>query len=235
MKTRLQLLSGILLAVFLVTGATAHAAAALPTTAVWYTPANAAVGSAIVLNALVYNNQTTNASVTVTFTTPTATIGAVAETVPSETAKTLSLDWKLPATSTVVTASVTAATTPNDQSIPSLLGTIGTVTIGTVTSTTVVDGISFPGSAQISAWFAPLISKIEPFRIQEADTFAVQRDAIKAKVQMNAASAFSSPLNYLNLIYLTTAASLFGSQVLFYIVLILLILLLLRFIVNLLF
>jgi hypothetical protein len=225
-----------MLAVFLLSGSVVHAAADLPATAVWFTPATATVGSPVVLNALVYNNQTISATVTVAFetSTPTVTIGTITASIPAETAKTLSYNWKMPSASTVITATVTKAVGSNGQSIPALLGTLGTTSVAS-TPTPLLSNLNIPGTSAISAWFATTFANVEAFRNKEAVVFSAQRDALKSTMGANTTNAFGNPSNYLLLIYSSTAASLFSSIGLFYIVLLLAVLLLLKFIVNLIF
>jgi hypothetical protein len=234
MKKRLQFMSVFLIGIFVLSSGVAKAADALPSTSVWFTPPTATAGQPITLNALVYNNQTSQATVTVAFTTPTLNIAAVTATIPAGSAKTISFAWTMPKDVTLMMATVTAATNSSHQSIPSLLGTIGTVTIGTE-PTVLANGITFPGSEQISAWFGPFISKVEVWRIQEAAIFTAQRQAVQAKITSSVSQAFSTPMNYIVLIYTTCLASLFSNIAFFYVALILVILLALKFIVNLIF
>ncbi|MDB5188736.1 MAG: hypothetical protein JWM92_334 [Candidatus Nomurabacteria bacterium] len=198
------------------------AAAALPSSAVWFTPASASVGSAITLNALVYNNQSVSATVTVTFTNTTSKekIAAMTDTIAAQSAKTITANWIMPAKNTVVTATVTGAFDKNKKSLPALLGVLGTVTVGN-TPTPLINGISFPGSTQLNAWFTPVLTTMESFRKKEAISFAHMRD--------------SNPGNSVTNTYYTMGASLFTNPAFFYIAALLLLLLLLRFIVNLIF
>jgi hypothetical protein len=204
------------------------AAATVPASSVWITPATAVAGSAVTVNALVYNSQSQTATVTVVFSFDRGTIGTVVETISPDSARTAMQSWLMPSNATVVTAAVTAAYNNEKQSIPSLVGTIGTVTIG-IAPVPVISSVTFPGSAQLSAWFGPVIAKIETFRINEAAYYAQLRDATKASINV------TSPTQSFTLIYASAFASFFGNQVLFYIAMALLILILLRFIVNLIF
>jgi hypothetical protein len=212
----------------------AHAAASLPATSVWFTPPTATAGTLITLNALVYNNQTADATVTVTFTTPADTIGTVTALVPAQTAKTLSYDWKMPSSSAIVTATVTTAINKQKKSLPGLLGVLGTVSVA-ATPTPLINGISFPGSTAITAWLTPALTQVEAFRAKEAIQFSNQRDAVKKTLGTSVSEAFGNPYNYFILIYSSCLAAVFTSVSLFYIASILLALLLLRLIVNLIF
>ncbi len=231
----------------------------MPQNTVWFTPSDAAVGGAIALNALVYNSSNQNATITVTFTTDqNVKIDAVTEEVLSGSAKTASVNWVMPKNTTNVTAAVTKAVNAKNQTIASLVGTIGTMPVGTTTVTPVIDGISFPGSTQIGAWLAPLLAKAEAFRLKEATYFATLRDSSKIQIGITATPtpapsqpetpapanatpaqlgapqiSFGNPSQYITLAYSSALAALFASQTIFYIVFALLILLVLRFIVNL--
>lgn len=225
------------------------AAAELPKAAVWVEPATANVGDAVTLNALVYNNQTSDATVTVAFSETAGTIATTTATISAGTAKTVSASWKMPAQSTEVTATVTSAVTATKKSLPGLIGKIGTVTVtGTVVTPNAVSGI-IPGSKQINAFFAPIITKIELFRLQEVTYFknlkatsqaSVDQAAKKAAVldpapddKNTASEAAGNPFAYIPLAYATVALALFANQAIFYIVMTLALLLVLRFIVNL--
>lgn len=217
---------------------------AIPNTSVWFTPSNAIAGSAISLNALVYNNQAQDATVTVSFKTDKAVIGTQTQLIASQSAKTLVQKWVMPSTTTVVTVSVTAAVDKNKKSIPALLGTLGTVSVGAGV-TPVINSVSFPGSSQLTAWFGPLLSKIETFRAHEAVSYAILRDQTKVTLGITQVKAptvasdglpplkFDNPMQYVTLVYATACASFFGSAAVFYIGCILIILLAVRFVVNL--
>ncbi len=213
---------------------TAHAAAPLPSAAVWFTPADAKAGETVTLNALVYNNEKVDATVTLSFSAPDAKIPAVTAAIPAQTAKTISTDWKMPAQNTVVTATVTAAADKNKHSLPSLLGVVGTVTVGNAPAP-LISGVSFPGSSQLNAWFAPFLGKIEAFRKKEAATFTALRDKTKKAVTSNPSEVLHHPALYGTLLYASAAATMFSSPLLFYVFSLLVILLALRFVVNLVF
>ncbi|HTH92870.1 MAG TPA: hypothetical protein VL576_00075 [Candidatus Paceibacterota bacterium] len=219
----------------------------IPNTSVWFTPSDAASGAPITLNALVYNNQTQDATVTVQFKTDAGVIGTQSALVASQSAKTLVQKWLMPAKATVVTASVTGAVDKNKKSIPALLGTLGTVSVGVGVTPVITTG-SFPGSSTLTAWLGPLLSKIETFRLNQAVAYAALRDQTKLALGITPSKTpaqntgdglppvkFDNPLNYIVLIYATAAASFFGSAIIFYIGIILVLLLLIRFIVNLIF
>lgn len=246
---------GIALIMAFVVVPSVFAAAELPSNTVWYEPATAPADSAITLQALVYNNQTSDATVTVDFTIPNKTKVATATAlIPAQSAKTLSAVWKMPHASTVVTGTVTAAVTAKHVSLPKLLGVLGTVTAApSVAPTTTTSMSSFPGSAQLSAWFGPLLAKIEAFRVKEAAYFTDLRDKSKAAAglaigttigtaltsQTPASDAtnqiFSHPGDYFNYFYASAMVPVFSNQIIFYIVLLLAVLLVIRFIVNLFF
>jgi hypothetical protein len=234
----------------IVSTSTAFAAAELPKSSVWFDPAAAAVGESVTLNALVYNDQTADATVTVVFSDTTGTIGTTSALIAKATAKTLSVSWKMPEKNTVVTAKVTTATDAAKKSVPGLIGVLGTVTVGpTVAPTPTVAGISFPGSAQINAWFAPLLSKVEAFRIKQTASFTTLKSTTQARIDhasalasnpapddKNVASeAAGNPFDYVTLAYATVALGIFSSQAIFYVAIVLIFLLALRFIVNLFF
>ena len=239
------------------------AAATLPSNAVWYEPVDTAVGAPITLHALVYNNTSADATVTVDFTTVDGKVATSTMLVTAQSAKTFSATWKMPATSTIVTGAVTAAVNANKKSVPLLLGTLGTITVAPIAPAVSILPSSFPGSAQLSAWFGPLFSKIEAFRIKEGVYYTQLRDTSKAAANISTvptttqttttpsttvsdntsttpasdalSSMFSSPSGYFNYFYASALAPVFSNQIIFYIVLLLFVLLFLRFIVNLLF
>jgi hypothetical protein len=222
----------------------AFAVAAVPASSVWFDPTTGAAGTATTLHALVYNNQVVDATVTVTFTSPAGKIGEVSDTVPKQTAKTLSLAWKLPEKSTVVTAAVSAAIDKGKKPLPKLVGVLGTVTVSS-TDTSAIAGVSFPGSSKLKAWFTPLLVKTEAFRVKESKYFdelqlrTRKELGIGAKDSMTkgmtVAAVTSHPAQYGTLVYAVALSSLFGSAAVFYIACALLILLIVRFIVNLFF
>jgi hypothetical protein len=233
---------------FALVGTRVFAAASLPSNSIWYDPTTAKVGDTITLHALVYNDQETSATVTVAFTnSDNVTIATVTSVVPSQNAKTLSATWTMPAGSTVITGTVTAAVSPSNTSITELLGPLGTMTISPISSTVDISLPSFPGSA----WLNNLIATVEAFRIKEATYFADLRDTSKANADIGSVLSTSSssttpasaatngllghPSDYFTYLYASALATMFASQVLFYILLLLVVLLLLRFIVNLLF
>jgi hypothetical protein len=202
------------------------AVATLPNSSVWFTPADAAIGSAISLNALVYNNQTQNINFTVDFSVGATLIGTVTEVIPAQTAKTLSYAWVMPKVATVVTAKVIAAANTKKQSVPLLIGILGKVTVGGV---------------------APIISalaKLEAYRVQQSAKYVALRDSTKSQLNITMTNgmptipsekSLGNPSVYLTLIYSTALATLFSNVAVFYIACILLLLLVLRFIVKLLF
>ncbi|MEO5645988.1 MAG: hypothetical protein ABIO57_02875 [Candidatus Paceibacterota bacterium] len=221
------------------------AAPELPKASVWFDPATVAVSEPITVNALVYNNQVSDATVTVAFTTTTETIGTASALIAKGSAKTITLAWKMPVKDTVVTAKVTSAITSTKKSLPGLIGTLGTVTVGSTVTPTAVSSI-IPGAAQINAWFAPLLTKVEAFRVKQKVAYTVLKtntqkkiDASNAKAapddKNSAAKSFGNPWDSFVLIYATTGAAIFASQAIFYIAAALIILLILRFVVNLIF
>jgi hypothetical protein len=189
MKKALSLVVAIM-AGFVLWSSSVFAAAQLPSTSVWFDPATAVVDAPITLNALVYNNQAATATVTVVFTTDKQTkIGSVTEQVPAQSAKTFSTAWKMPAKSTLVTATVTTAVTASKKSLPALVGPVGSITVGTVTP--LITGVavpSFPGSTQIAAWFAPLFNAVEKFRLQQATYFTRLQESSRNKIGLNPAA-----------------------------------------------
>ncbi len=235
----------------------AFAASALPSNTVWYEPANAAVGVAINLHALVYNNTSSTVTVTVGFNTTKGTLATATGEIAPQAAKTLTAAWKMPAASTIITGAVTkAVVTSTKKSVPSLVGTLGSITVAHLGTTTETTGVGlfpagFPGSAQLNVWLAPIFNSIERFRTTEAATLTTLRDTSKAQVSKTQhstvsadstapasdalSSTFSNPSVYFNYLYSSALAPVFSNAAVFYIVLVLLVLLVLRFIVNLLF
>ncbi len=211
---------------------TVFAAAELPKASVWFDPSTAAVNESITLNALVYNDQSNDATVIVAFTSPTETIGTATAVVAKGSAKTLTLAWKMPAKDTVVTASVTSALTSAKKSIPALDGALGTVTVGSTVTPTVTPP-SIPGATQINAWFAPLLTKVEAFRIQQRDSYIVLKTNTQKNIDTSKASG--NLWHSFVLLYATVLVAILTSQALFYVAGALLILIVLRFIVNLIF
>jgi hypothetical protein len=204
------------------------AVATLPNSSVWFTPADAAIGSAISLNALVYNNQTQNINFTVDFSVGATLIGTVTEVIPAQTAKTLSYAWVMPKVATVVTAKVIAAANTKKQSVPLLIGILGKVTVG--------------GVAPIISTAA--LAKLEAYRVQQSAKYVALRDSTKSQLNITMTNgmptipsekSLGNPSVYLTLIYSTALATLFSNVAVFYIACILLLLLVLRFIVKLLF
>ena len=243
-------------AVFLSSHGAAFATAALPTNSIWVSPATAAEGAAITLNALVYNNTAQDVTVTVTFTTKPAdpavqpkVLGTIKQLVTSESAKTFSQAWTMPKGAIAVTGAVTSALTKQNQSIQTLVGPLGTITVGSDAVTPVATGVTFPGSVQLSNWFGPFITKVEAWRTKEATYYTALRDKTKTQLDITKSAATTTPVSvdglppvktdnpmqWVTLIFATACASLFSNMVIFYISAILLILLVLRFIINLVF
>ncbi len=228
----------------LLASSVSFAAAEVPAAAVWFEPATAAVDAPITLHALVYNNQAVDATVVVSFSTPAGKIGEVSDTIAKQTAKTVSIAWKMPAKGTVVTAAVTKATDKNKKALAPLVGTIGTVTVATA-PTPLIGGKTIPGLKQVKAWFGPLLDSIEKFREGETVKFEHLRDTKRVALGIGvenpapdkdaASNALGNPGDYFLYLYGTAMASVFSSVALFYIASVLIILFLLRFIVNLLF
>jgi hypothetical protein len=217
----------------------AWAVAQVPKSSVWFDPATAQSGEEIQLNALVYNNQTTDATVTVVFSTSAGTVGTSTATIAQSTAKTVSVAWKMPQENTVVTATVSTAVSSGKKALPGLVGVLGTVSVGSASPGSTVLGLSFPGSKQIASWFGPLITKIEHWRIGQQGHFISLQASTQKKVgdtSMDAKTLSSKilahPGSYAVLLYAMAGTSVFSSQALFYILAVLLFLLLLRFIVN---
>lgn len=218
-----------------------YAVAEVPKSSVWFDPSDVAAGESIFLNALVYNNQSTDATVTVVFSTPAGTVDTASTAIAKATAKTLSVAWKMPKENTVVTAKITTATNPAKKSLPALVGTIGTVTVGPTAAPAEAKPFSFSGSKQLAAWFGPLVTKIDAWRIQQHKAFVKLKTDTQNKIDSveitaddknSASKALGSPLDTVTLMYATAGSTLFASQALFYIAAILLILMLLRAIVN---
>lgn len=220
------------------------AAATLPSTNVWYIPADVSAGTVINLNALVYNNQPTDATVTVTFKTSKATIGVETATVPVQTAKTITAQWTMPSVATAVTASVTAATDKNKKTLSPLLGTLGTIMISPTASSVQPVAVS---SSQFTNWVKPWLTKVEAFRLEQATGYTTLRDKTRLALGITPGETkapvtdaipplkVDNPLQYLTLIYATAMAAFFSSAALFYTGTVLIVLLLLRFIFNLFF
>jgi hypothetical protein len=227
----------------------------IPNTSVWFTPANAAAGTAITLNALVYNNQGKDATVTVQFKTAAASgttasqasiIGTQTQLITAQSAKTVMQPWIMPKTATVVTVSVTAAVDSNKKSIPALIGTLGTVSVGAGVIPA-MNSSGIPGTSQLTAWLGPLFSTIETFRVNQAAAYATLRDQTKATLGITPSAItpstgdglpplkFDNPIQYLILVYATAMASFFGTAAIFYIGAVLIVLLVIRFLVNLIF
>ncbi|GEM_PF-2327386 len=231
--------------IFLSLTTVVSAAATVPNTSVWFTPSTAKVGETIALNALVYNNQSVDATVVVAF----SNVSSATALIPAQTAKTVSVSWKLPAKNTSVTATVTSAVDKNKKSIPSLVGLIGTIDVGPSVDIIVpTSNLSFPGSTVISKWITPLLSNIEAYRSKQAIYFSAERDHAKAAVDAVIVAApvatvqnglsskvLGSPMIYISYAVDSSLATLFNSVALFYIVCILIVLFVLRFIVNLIF
>jgi hypothetical protein len=235
-----------LLIVFISATSSALAAATVPNTSVWFTPSTAAAGEAISLNALVYNSQSFDATVNVAFATADQNVGTVSELIPAQTAKTVTLAWKMPAQDTSITATVSSATDKNKKAVPALVGTIGTIIVGPNVATPAVPSVSFPDSSQISAWFAPILASIDAYRAKEATHFISLRDQSKAVVGTTISSApavamkdglsskvLGNPMEYLTYGLYYALATLFANSAIFYIALVLVILLVLRFVANL--
>ncbi len=233
-----------------------HAVATPPSQTVWVTPSDAKTGEEIMLNAFVYNDTSTEASVTVEFTQGSAEqvkgVATATITVPASTAKIATATWKMPDRSMTVTAEVTKASTKAKKDIPTLLGVVGTVTVG---GTPV---LAAPDLGGIKKWFGGLLTHIETYRLKQAEHYAVvlkksksvvNGDAPKDIVKLllpddpNTATpttagqttgsvkeAESHTGDYANMVFATAAESFFAHKAFFYISIVIVALFVLRFI-----
>ncbi len=223
----------------------AHAIATIPDQAVWITPADAKIGDSIEVNALVYNDADATISVLVGFTTNDAVIGNTSEIIiPAKTAKVATVQWKLPETSTVVTATITkASSTKKDVVAPK--GLLGTVTIGGTARTT--------GSGIL----AKVTGAIEGYREHELQYFTallVKSQAVLGAMTIKEVAVLikggtpttstthtenetdvkksAHTIDYVTFGYASAGKAFFSHKALYYVVLIVFVLFIIRFIVS---
>lgn len=232
------------------------AAPTVPKDKVWFTPTDAIVGEAIEINAFIYNPQKESITFTVAFLANEKAIGTKTILVPTLTAKTISVSWSVPDTQTLITIDVQKALNAAKKDIPTLHGSLGTVSIGEIVAIT--PAISLSDTSSIKVWIKANLHEIEVFREKQAKYFIEMREAAKIRLGINKVKniedKYQSSLNtpggttpkslppgesenngndYINLIYSTSLASFFGKIEIFYISIVLLILLLLRFFIKL--
>ncbi len=232
--------------------ASAGAVVTPPAEALWAIPSDAATGTAIELNAFVYNNTKNDISATVVFSSGDADIATTVVAVPKESGKTAVAAWTMPQAPAVVTAAITKASNTKDKKeVPALKGVIGTVAVGTVAP---VEVAGFPGVAAIKLWLVTHFAGIETWRMAQADHFAAIRDEAKRDLgitiartietrvareiagvepdQAVVAESQNNPKDYVILVGATSLASLLGSMWMFYAVAVILSLFIIRFILG---
>lgn len=238
--------------IFSPVGSKAFAVATLPSNPVWITPAAATMGDEIQINTLVYNDTADQASLSVTFTADNTVVATVSNLiVASKTAVVATAAWVMPDQKTTITVMVTKALTKEKKEIPSLKGTIGTITIGGP------DAATLPNIPNVKGFAGGVITTLEEFRLKQLEGFTVLYDQSKAVLgkttlkdvstilkpdapaassettsapQQGETSSGSHAMEYLKLIYATIGRAFFAQKTLYYIVIILAVLFVIRFI-----
>lgn len=245
-----------ILTLFILLLAIPHAAFALTTTdtTVWYvladtTKQTAAIGDDILIYAKLTN--TTNGAITYTvvFNAPDANIGTKVSAVPAHTEQSVSVPWKMPAVSTVVTATITKATDTHAKEIKTLVGTIG--------STTIVASRSFtlPKIGALSGVVGSVVTYLDTWRLTQLDYFTTLKEKSSSVLEQTTIkdvgdllkpqpienpdnnpgvqkSDKGSIMGYAGYMYATAGKAFFAHTALYFITIILLALLTLRLIFN---
>ena len=254
MNTKKLVAFVLILSIFII----GHAqAAATPPESVWVT-LHTTVGDSdknATLNAFVYNNTTSDATVVVDFTVDNKSVATTTGSVPKQTGKTLSVQWTLPLQKVTVTASVKSATDANKKHLTTLEGILGTVNSGGVTSLALPDNIiPKDWATKLSTGF---LAPVEAFRVKQSIYFTEMRDTSKIKAEQSGVqdianllvpdgpgapgsdqTATQAPKNnhamdYATLMFASMMSSFFSHQGIFYIALVLVALFLVRFIFRL--
>lgn len=220
-----------------------------PGVSVWAEPKEAALGAPITLSALVYNTQKDTVTVTVVFTTPLVTYGEpVRLSIPPGTAKTATVTSVQPEDRQVVTATVTEAINSKKESVPSLEGPLGSVSIGPEKQDPFGSLRGF--EASLRRMVQVIRTDLEAFRSKQAAHFIALRDEKKELMQKPVAvpesffeegtkplelySTKHSMFDYVTLATATALATFFSQSLLFYIALFLMAFFVLRFVFRLL-
>lgn len=212
----------------------------LPEQAVSVAPATAKPGEPVTLSAVVYNNTKSTVTATVTFTSPQAVVATATDIViPSDTAKVATAQWIMPDKATLITATISKATSSN-KDLSTLNGIVGTVTVG--------------GSGQVKGIFAKVVAFTESYRLRGLEYFTALLDQSVAKLgtltinevtaqfkskpattdttQPEAEAMDGHTMDYVTYGYAYIGKAFFARTVVFYGVMGLMVLLLLRFIYS---
>lgn len=246
-----------LLSLFLVLALILPSRAHAVTETVWFTqvpsdtPSKLAVGDPILVYAKVNNVIKDPVTYVLAFTTADKTIGTKVVTVPGYTGQEVSIPWTMPATSTVVTATIAKATDKNKKELKALVGTIGTATVGAVPQG--------PDITPIKGWVGSIVVKLEGFRVAQLEYFTTLKDeastvlsrttikdvtnllqpespnqtTTEANVQVEKKDN-GTTMGYVKLVYATAGKALFASKTMYFVAVILLALLIIRLILKLL-
>lgn len=224
---------------------------------VWFTPvpsdtpSKLNVGDPILVYAKLNNVTAGPITYVLAFTTADKTIGTKVTTVSGYTGQEVSIEWTMPATSTVVTVAIAKATDKNKKELKALIGPIGTATIGAVPQG--------PDITPIKGWVGNIVVKLEGFRVAQLQHFTTLKDEastvlsrttikdVTNLLQPESPNQTTSDANvqvekkdngttmgYVKLVYATAGKALFASKTIYFVAVILLALLIIRSIIKLL-
>lgn len=247
-----KLITTFILALALFVPATTHALEA--NQSVWFTSVPtvsgeelaAKIGDPILIYANLKNTTKDPITYTLSFVANEKVIGTKTTTVPGYTEQAASIEWKMPQTSTVVTASITKALDKNKKEIATLKATIGTVTVAPVLEMPKVAVKGFVGKGlnyienfrlKNLAYFTALKAKVR----QELGGVTIDQVSSLIRTETTVAPGQTAPATqvedrnttrYVVFIYATAGESFFAHKALFYIVSILLAFFVIRFIIR---
>lgn len=227
---------------------------------VWFTPVpgkevvTLAAGDPILVYAKLSNVLSDPVTYVLAFSVGDKAIGSKIVTVPGYSSLDTSIEWKMPETSTEVTATIAKATDRNKKELKALIGPIGTVTVGVPILTQQV------GLGPIKGWVGDIVGKLEAWRVKQLAYFTqlkleasevLGRTTIKDVGDLlqpetpTQSETDSTPvveqkdngttLGYIKLMYATAGKAFFAHKAVYFVVLILGALLVIRLFFKLLF
>lgn len=227
---------------------------------VWFTPLpgketiTLAPGAPILIYAKLTNALKDPVTYVLAFTAGDKTIGTKVVTLAGYTAQDTSVEWKMPETSTVVTATIAKASDSSKKELKALAGPIGSVTVG------VPDLAKELNMGPIKGWVGGIVGTLEAFRVKELVYFTDLKDEAKevlGRTTIKDVGDFLQPetpmqsatganpeieqkdegttMGYLKLVYATIGKAFFAHRGVYFVAIIVVALLVIRLVLKLLF
>lgn len=219
---------------------------------VWFSPvpsetaAVLKVGDPVLVYAKVNNVIADPITYVLAFTTADATIGTKVVTIAGYTGQDVSIKWTMPATSTLVTATIAKATDKNKKELKALVGPIGTATVGVAPQ--------LPKITPIKGWVGDIVGYLESFRLKQLAYFTTlkqEADIVLTRTTVKDVTDFLKPesptpsgtpetivqvekkdngtsMGYVKLVYASGGKAFFGHKTVYFVAVILLALLIIR-------